>query len=51
MTAEYGAEKGERVFYASKNKGTISGVDSAGAKAVAALRRALCKPGADTCRK
>lgn len=28
MQKEYGAEKGERVFYASKNKGTISGVDS-----------------------
>lgn len=28
MEHEYGAEKGERVFYASKNKGTISGVDS-----------------------
>lgn len=28
MEEEYGAEKGEEVFYASKNKGTISGVDS-----------------------
>ena len=28
MTEEYGEEKGERVFYASKNKGTISGVDA-----------------------
>lgn len=28
MTKEYGAKKGEKVFYASKNKGTISGVDS-----------------------
>ena len=27
MTEEYGPEKGEEVFYASKNKGTISGVD------------------------
>jgi len=27
MKKEYGAEKGERVFYASKNKGTIKGVD------------------------
>jgi hypothetical protein len=26
---EYGPEEGERYFYASKNKGTISGVDSA----------------------
>jgi hypothetical protein len=28
MKAEYGAEKGERVFYASKNAGTITGVDT-----------------------
>jgi hypothetical protein len=27
MKGQYGAEKGERVFYASKNKGVISGVD------------------------
>jgi hypothetical protein len=27
MKKEYGAEKGEKVFYASRNKGTISGVD------------------------
>jgi hypothetical protein len=27
MKSEYGADKGERVFYASRNKGTISGVD------------------------
>jgi hypothetical protein len=27
MEKEYGAEKGEQVFYASRNKGTISGVD------------------------
>ena len=27
MVAEYGAAKGERVFYASRNKGTITGVD------------------------
>ena len=29
MEKEYGTEKGKHVFYASKNKGTISGVDSA----------------------
>lgn len=29
MEKEYGPEKGERVFYASRNKGTISGVDHA----------------------
>jgi hypothetical protein len=28
MQSEYGPDKGEQVFYASKNKGTISGVDA-----------------------
>lgn len=27
MTQQYGTEKGEQVFYASKNKGKITGVD------------------------
>lgn len=27
MKKQYGAKKGERVFYASANKGTIKGVD------------------------
>jgi hypothetical protein len=27
MEKEYGAEKGKHVFYASKNKGTITGVE------------------------
>lgn len=27
MTKEYGAKKGKEVFYASRNKGTIKGVD------------------------
>jgi len=27
MVKEYGAKKGESVFYASKNKGTIKGVE------------------------
>lgn len=27
MQKEYGEKKGEEVFYASRNKGTISGVD------------------------
>lgn len=27
MRKEYGAKKGESVFYASKNKGTITGVE------------------------
>lgn len=30
MEKEYGPKKGEEVFYASKNAGTISGVDEAG---------------------
>jgi hypothetical protein len=29
MTKEYGAKKGKQVFYASRNKGTIKGVDPA----------------------
>ena len=29
MKEQYGEEKGEQVFHASKNKGTISGVDNA----------------------
>ncbi len=29
MRAQYGKKKGERVFYASRNKGTIKGVDRA----------------------
>lgn len=32
MQQEYGEEKGERVFYASKNAGKITGVDSADEK-------------------
>ena len=28
MQEQYGEEKGEEVFYASKNKGTITGVDN-----------------------
>lgn len=28
MTEEYGAKKGEQVFYASRNAGKITGVDS-----------------------
>ena len=27
MKGEYGSQKGERVFYASRNKGIIKGVD------------------------
>lgn len=32
MKEEYGAKKGEQVFYASKNKGTIKGVEKHGKK-------------------
>ena len=32
MRKEYGAEKGERVFYASQNKGTIKGTHKGGKK-------------------
>lgn len=30
MKKEYGAKKGEKVFYASENKGTIKGVTKKG---------------------
>jgi hypothetical protein len=33
MEEKYGKERGEEVFYASKNKGTISGVDSMSSRA------------------
>lgn len=32
MKKQYGAQKGESVFYASENKGTISGVHKAKAR-------------------
>ena len=32
MREQYGKEKGERVFYASQNKGTITGTHKRGAK-------------------
>lgn len=32
MEHEYGSKKGEQVFYASKNKGTIKGVEGRKAK-------------------
>lgn len=34
MKKEYGSKKGESVFYASKNKGTIKGVEGAKHKAL-----------------
>lgn len=33
MKRQYGPEKGESVFYASKNAGTVSGVEHRGRKA------------------
>ena len=30
MRKQYGREKGDEVFYASQNKGTITGTDSGG---------------------
>lgn len=32
MRKQYGAKKGKQVFYASRNKGTIKGVDPATSK-------------------
>ncbi len=32
MTKEYGSKKGKEVFYASKNKGTIKGVEKKDSK-------------------
>ena len=32
MKSEYGSKKGESVFYASKNKGAIKGVEKKGKK-------------------
>jgi hypothetical protein len=37
MEQEYGSKEGERVFYASKNAGTIKGVDAAPCAADATL--------------
>lgn len=39
MAQQYGAEKGERVFYASRNKGTITGVDRMKSRAGSHLRK------------
>jgi hypothetical protein len=32
MKKQYGAKKGEQVFHASKNKGTIKGVEKGGSR-------------------
>lgn len=39
MKEEYGAKKGEQVFYASKNKGTIKGVDKGGPAGHGGMKR------------
>lgn len=39
MLRQYGADEGERVFYASANKGTITGVERRGGS----LRRTLLR--------
>ena len=41
MEKEYGKEKGKGVFYASKNKGTIKGVEKKSAKSKA-LNKKMC---------
>ena len=38
MKKEYGSKKGEQVFYASRNKGTISGVEKKSSKSEALKR-------------
>lgn len=44
MQDQYGSDKGERVFYASKNKGTISGVDKGGKRAASKGKKAGKNP-------
>lgn len=39
MTDEYGKQKGERVFYASVNKGKLTGVEKGQAKSHSAANR------------
>ena len=39
MKEQYGSKKGESVFYASENKGTISGVEEAKKAGEAHMRR------------
>lgn len=39
MKSQYGDKAGERVFYASKNKGTIKGVDKGGPAGHGGMKR------------
>ena len=43
MKQQYGADKGKSVFYASRNKGTISGVDKGKKKHKKSLRSMAMK--------
>lgn len=43
MKSQYGSEKGEEVFYASANKGTITGVHDAAAAAPTMMANALAR--------
>lgn len=45
MKSQYGAKKGKQIFYASRNKGTIKGVDpeSSGHHKVAFLQGFIAK--------
>lgn len=42
MTKEYGATKGKQVFYASRNKGTITGVEHLRRKVTESKKRRGC---------
>ena len=48
MEKQYGSEKGEEVFYASKNAGRITGVDAMPEAQTAAKPAATAKPAAKT---
>jgi hypothetical protein len=43
MTKEYGAKKAEKVFYASKNKGVIKGVEKKSKKRDLAVEKDFMK--------
>ena len=49
MQDQYGPSKGESVFYASRNKGTISGVDKG--KSRGKSRKTFSKGGRATARR
>lgn len=43
MEKEYGSKRGKSVFYASRNKGTITGVDPESSRPGRALRDVITK--------